>query len=60
MFPEQLVTIREASRQTGISYSALQRLVRLRQIPSVSVAGRIVRLRMSEVFAAMVEQRVAV
>jgi excisionase family DNA binding protein len=55
---ETLVTVKEASRQTGVQYSTLARLVRLRRIPSLSVGG-IVRLKMSDVRAAVVA-RVAV
>jgi excisionase family DNA binding protein len=51
---EPLVTVKEASRQTGVPYCTLARLVRLRRIPSLSVGGTITRLRMSDVRAAVV------
>ena len=56
---EPLRTIRSVSRQTGIPYTSLRRLISLRRVPSVVVAG-IPRLRLSEVQAAIVERRVAV
>jgi hypothetical protein len=57
---EPLRTIKSVSRQTGIPYQTLRRLIRLRQVPSVSVAGLPPRLRLSQVQAAIVERRTAV
>jgi hypothetical protein len=57
--PEPLLTIRDASRKLGLPYGTLRRLVSLRRVRSVSVAG-IPRLRMSQVLAVVVERRSAV
>jgi excisionase family DNA binding protein len=48
--PEPIITIAAAARQTGLAYHALLRLLHMRRIPSVRVAGTR-RVRLSQVAA---------
>jgi excisionase family DNA binding protein len=50
---EPLITIASAARQSGLAEWTLRRLVRTGAIPSVKVAGRVRRVRLSEVLAAI-------
>ena len=49
---EPLKTVAAAARETGLSYSTLRRLVQLRRIPSVRIAGRL-KVKLSDVQAAI-------
>jgi hypothetical protein len=51
---EPIISVAKASRQTGVPYHVLLRLMHLRRIPSVRVAG-IRRVRLSQVASAIEE-----
>ena len=53
---EPLITIANAARKTGLAEWTLRRLVRSGAIPSIRVAGRVRRVRLSDVLAAMQDQ----
>jgi excisionase family DNA binding protein len=53
---EPLITIASAARQSGLAEWTLRRLVRTGVIPSVRIAGRVRRVRLSDVRAAIQDQ----
>ena len=54
-----LVTLAAASRESGLAYHTLRRLVLIGRIPHICVAGRTRRVRMSQVRALMAEHAAA-
>jgi excisionase family DNA binding protein len=53
MSAERLITIAEAARESGVAAWTLYRLVRDGSIPSYAIAGKLKRVRLSEVLRAI-------
>jgi excisionase family DNA binding protein len=53
---EPLITIASAARQSGVAPWTLYRLVRESAIPPVRVAGKVRRVKLSDVLAAIEQQ----